>query len=182
MPILPFRAERVTSSRPSGAVPQRAEEPSVLVCGTLQSRLNMIAASRSKFSVPDETIAGWDELSSLLDSHSTSVVVLTREVLERLASDTFKSETAELHPTPGVRSLSAGHLELVRLVAKGLRNAEIERVTGIKARTVRAHLSELYRQFDVTNRTELIGTLLEMVPLTNLLAASEEDADDDSLS
>ncbi len=59
------------------------------------------------------------------------------------------------------RALSPVNAELVRLVAKGLRNPEIERVTGMKLRTVRAHLSELYRLFEVTNRTELVGVLIE---------------------
>jgi DNA-binding CsgD family transcriptional regulator len=61
-----------------------------------------------------------------------------------------------------LNTLSPVNAELVRLVAKGLRNPEIERATGMKRRTIRAHLSDLFRQFDVTNRTELIGALIEL--------------------
>ncbi len=58
-------------------------------------------------------------------------------------------------------SLSEVNAELVRLVVKGLHNDEIGRATGINERTVRSRLSDLYRHFEVTNRTELVGLLIE---------------------
>lgn len=45
------------------------------------------------------------------------------------------------------------------LLCKGLRNAEIAQQLGLSERTIKSHVSQLLLIFDVTNRTELVGTL-----------------------
>jgi DNA-binding CsgD family transcriptional regulator len=50
---------------------------------------------------------------------------------------------------------------VVDLVGKGFHNSEIAGLLKLHARTVKNVLSQLYLKFDVTNRTELIGSLFE---------------------
>jgi DNA-binding CsgD family transcriptional regulator len=53
--------------------------------------------------------------------------------------------------------LNSRQREVLRLVCKGLRNAEIADLIGVKERTVKSYLAQLFIIFDVTNRTELVG-------------------------
>jgi len=45
------------------------------------------------------------------------------------------------------------------LVRQGLSNKVMARELGIAPSTIKTHLDHLYRKFDVTNRTELVGRL-----------------------
>jgi len=59
----------------------------------------------------------------------------------------------------GMNGLSDPERAIMRLVCRGLRNSEIAGVVGITERTVKWHMSRLFKRFDVTNRTELVGML-----------------------
>jgi two-component system nitrate/nitrite response regulator NarL len=56
-----------------------------------------------------------------------------------------------------VKRLNARQKDVLRLVCKGLRNSEIASVIGLRERTVKLYVSQLFMIFDVTNRTELVG-------------------------
>jgi DNA-binding CsgD family transcriptional regulator len=56
-----------------------------------------------------------------------------------------------------VDRLNAKQTEILRLTCKGLRNSEIAEVVGLKERTVKGYMAQLFLIFDVTNRTELVG-------------------------
>jgi DNA-binding NarL/FixJ family response regulator len=56
-------------------------------------------------------------------------------------------------PARAEESLSARELQVLRLVAKGLANKQIGRQLGITERTVKAHLSHVFRQLGVEDRT-----------------------------
>ncbi len=138
-------------------------EHNVLVCGTI-GRPRYSHPGLRHVCVPQESVSEWNQLLVLLKRHSPSLVVFTRASLEQLVESTSLPDPllpASSHAKTILLGLSPKDAELIRLVAKGLRNCEIEHATGMKARTVRAHLSDLFRQFDVTNRTELIGALIE---------------------
>jgi DNA-binding NarL/FixJ family response regulator len=53
------------------------------------------------------------------------------------------------------RILSRREIELVRLVAQGLRNKQIASCLGISEGTVKIHLHNVYEKLDVANRVEL---------------------------
>ncbi|HWN27340.1 MAG TPA: response regulator transcription factor, partial [Actinomycetospora sp.] len=60
--------------------------------------------------------------------------------------------TGRSKPTP-VSVLSGREKEVLVLVAEGLANKQIARVLGIAERTVKAHLTSVFTQIGVTDRT-----------------------------
>ena len=71
--------------------------------------------------------------------------------------------TAQQSPLPDPQSryftLSGRQLTVLRLVCKGVRNAEIAAYMGLTERTVKGYVKQLFLIFDVDNRTELAGLL-----------------------
>ena len=59
-----------------------------------------------------------------------------------------------------VPRLNQRQLDVLHMVCKGLRNAEIAHQLGISERTVKGYVGQLFLIFDVTNRTELVGSRL----------------------
>jgi DNA-binding NarL/FixJ family response regulator len=58
-------------------------------------------------------------------------------------------------PRPdGVEELTAKQLEVLRLLARGLTNAEIGSVLGVSLGTVKTHVGAIFKGLDVSNRTE----------------------------
>jgi two-component system response regulator NreC len=53
-----------------------------------------------------------------------------------------------------LRGLTRRELEILKLAAEGLPNAEIARMLWVTEQTVKFHLSNVYRKLNVTNRTE----------------------------
>jgi DNA-binding NarL/FixJ family response regulator len=62
--------------------------------------------------------------------------------------------------TPRI-DLTAREVEVLRLVAKGLRNKEISRVIGTTEGTVKAHLKNILEKLGVTDRTEAVTLALQ---------------------
>ncbi|WP_437939206.1 response regulator transcription factor [Sorangium sp. So ce341] len=60
--------------------------------------------------------------------------------------------------------LSARERDIVRLVARGLRNAEIAELLRVSPNTVRNHLAAAFRKADVTTRTELVALMATADP------------------
>jgi DNA-binding NarL/FixJ family response regulator len=51
--------------------------------------------------------------------------------------------------------------DVLYLLCRGLRNAEIGHQLGIREPTVKGYASQLFLIFDVTNRAELVGVAME---------------------
>jgi DNA-binding NarL/FixJ family response regulator len=76
----------------------------------------------------------------------------------RVVPQTVANRLAEF--TPRVE-LTAREVEVLRLVAKGLRNREIARVIGRTEGTVKAHLKNIYEKLGVEDRTESVTVALQ---------------------
>ncbi|MDQ7734744.1 helix-turn-helix transcriptional regulator [Halomonas sp. SpR1] len=81
-----------------------------------------------------------------------------QEMLQ-LAVSTRASETALALAESRHRPLTEREAQLLPLVRQGLSNKVMARELGIAPSTIKTHLDHLYRKFDVTNRTELVGRL-----------------------
>jgi DNA-binding NarL/FixJ family response regulator len=71
---------------------------------------------------------------------------------------------SSLRPGPGGAAppLTGRQLEILRMLSRGLTNAEIAGVLGIAAGTVKAHVSAIFQALDVSNRTEAALALREL--------------------
>lgn len=54
--------------------------------------------------------------------------------------------------------------EIMTLIRKGLHNKEIADVLKLSPHTVSAHIRNIFRKMDVSNRTELIGIIDDILP------------------
>jgi DNA-binding NarL/FixJ family response regulator len=70
------------------------------------------------------------------------------------ANHVGEPSSAATSPRFELRGLTRRELEILRLAAEGLPNAEIAKMLWVTEQTVKFHLSNVYRKLDVTNRTE----------------------------
>jgi DNA-binding NarL/FixJ family response regulator len=56
-------------------------------------------------------------------------------------------------PPAGLEHLTARQIEVLRLVARGMTNAEIAEVLFLSRRTVHAHLRSIFHKLDVGHRS-----------------------------
>ena len=89
------------------------------------------------------------ELMAAIRSAAAGKRVISAEVARTLAEFTPRVE------------LSARELEVLRLVAKGLRNKEIARVIGRTDGTVKVHLKHIHEKLGVDDRTEAVTVALQ---------------------
>lgn len=110
--------------------------------------------------------------AAFLDKHALAMANLA-PTLERIASgerlmpvpDLLPPVHAQRPPSPADQ-LTSRERDVLRHVAVGADNLKIAAQLGITERTVRAHVSALYRKLTADNRTELalIGRRLGLVP------------------
>jgi two-component system response regulator DegU len=72
----------------------------------------------------------------------------------------FTLHSKEQVPTNGGKKLSAGEMELAKLVGRGMTNEEISREMGVSPRTVKGHLSDIFSKLGVSSRIEAITACL----------------------
>jgi DNA-binding NarL/FixJ family response regulator len=77
--------------------------------------------------------------------------VIARKVISRLVSPASKGEAEK----PAVE-LSPRELEVLKLAARGISNADIANELFISARTVQGHLSSIFNKLSVSSRTEAV--------------------------
>jgi DNA-binding NarL/FixJ family response regulator len=78
---------------------------------------------------------------------------IDRDILDRASADVRKKPPLG---TPGPTALTPRELEIVRLVAQGLRNKELANRLSITEGTVKIHLHNIYDKLGVDGRLELV--------------------------
>jgi len=78
---------------------------------------------------------------------------ITRRLLDRFASSLPASEEK---PPPALESLTARELEILRLVAGGLSNAEIAKQLFLSGTTVKTHVSSVLRKLSLRDRVQAV--------------------------
>lgn len=103
----------------------------------------------------------------LKDASPDEVVAAVRTVVEGGAPLDPKAARALLdarRSAEPARQLSAREREVLALVASGLANKQIARRLGITERTVKAHLTSVFQQLGVTDRTQAALWAKENLP------------------
>ena len=81
---------------------------------------------------------------------------LTKKLFQGISNrEEKKTATAAPGITEGDR-LSAREIEVLRLIGKGMSNAEIARTLYLSEKTVKNHLTNIFRKIDVTDRTQAV--------------------------
>ena len=106
-------------------------------------------------------------------AHPDDLAVAVRQSFEH--SIYLPSTRSEREPVVGGAAiesldLTRRELEILRLVAEGLSNAELAQMLWVTEQTVKFHLSNIYRKLGVSNRTEAsrwaqVNGLLPVEPL-----------------
>ena len=81
---------------------------------------------------------------------------LTKKLFQGI---TNREEKKAAPATPGITEgerLSAREIEVLRLIGKGMSNAEIARTLYLSEKTVKNHLTNIFRKIDVTDRTQAV--------------------------
>jgi DNA-binding NarL/FixJ family response regulator len=78
---------------------------------------------------------------------------VTRRLLDRFA-DTFPGE--EAGPPPALESLTERELEVLKLLAGGLSNAELAERLFLSETTVKSHISSVLRKLDLRDRVQAV--------------------------
>jgi DNA-binding CsgD family transcriptional regulator len=80
-----------------------------------------------------------------------------RRAMQGRAADTRGAELSGMGS-----GLRARERELIWMLYRGLTNREIAEAFGVAIRTVKGYLSQLFKTFDVSNRTELVGSAVDL--------------------
>lgn len=76
-------------------------------------------------------------------------------VMRRLIEE-FTTRRLPAAPPPGLDELTARELEVLRLVARGLANAEIARTLFVSEHTVKTHVARILQKLDLRDRTQAV--------------------------
>jgi DNA-binding NarL/FixJ family response regulator len=111
-------------------------------------RQSQIAAARARLG--EEAFASaWAEGWTMTSEQATEYALDHSTTPERVAPETYPA------------GLSAREVEVLRLVAQGMTNAEVARELFLSSRTVDWHLSSIYRKLGQHSRTEAIQFAVE---------------------
>ena len=103
-----------------------------------------------------------DELAQAVRSVARGEVLVQPQIASRLISRFGKQERA----INALESLTARELEVLRLLARGMRNKEIAARLYVSERTVNFHLANIYQKLHVSGRTEALSKAHEQGLLT----------------
>lgn len=102
-----------------------------------------------------------DELAQAVRSVARGEMLIQPQLAARLLARTREQERARNGTLPQ-ESLTVREQEVLRLLARGLRNKEIAARLFVSERTVNFHLANIYAKLHVSGRTEALSRALEL--------------------
>lgn len=128
----------------------------VLAVTTFSSERHVVPALRAgasgylvKDTEPEDLLAAIREINAGRAVMSPGV---TRDLIQSLRDDPIRRD----HSAPLPDALTARELTLVRLIARGMSNAEIARTVHLAEPTVKAALSRIMAKWSVRDRVQLL--------------------------
>ena len=107
-----------------------------------------------------------DELAQAVRSVARGEVLVQPQIASRLISRFGREGAGRGRPINMLDRLTARELEVLRLLARGLRNKEIAARLYVSERTVNFHLANIYQKLNVSGRTEALSKAHEQGLLT----------------
>jgi len=99
-----------------------------------------------------------EQLADAIRSAAKGQSPIGPEMARKLVDLVTRNPIAPAPPTAS--ELSEREIEVLRLVAGGLSNKEIARSLTLSPYTVKAHLNNIFRKFNVTNRSKLMAVAM----------------------
>jgi len=96
-----------------------------------------------------------DEVVQAVRAVVTGEMVLSHAIGQRLMKQAARYPTRPVSLEAGEK-LSTRELEILKLTARGMSNKDIAQTLGIKLRTVKGHLADIFSKLRVASRTEAV--------------------------
>ncbi len=96
---------------------------------------------------PEKLVAGLREVAA-------GTLWVQPELARQMYQEVFLPDREERDPSAATRSLTPRQLDVLELVTRGMRNAEIAAQLKISEQTVKTHVAHLLRKLGVKNRLE----------------------------
>jgi DNA-binding NarL/FixJ family response regulator len=81
-------------------------------------------------------------------------------------------------PAPAARGLSPREVEILQLVARGLTDAEIGRLSAISPRTVQRHITNILNKLNCRNRSHAVAQVIGAAPPLSLVRPRSHTMED----
>ncbi len=81
---------------------------------------------------------------------------LTKKLFHGITSREEIRPSLPAHPPQEIDRLSAREIEVLQLIGRGMSNAEIARELFLSEKTVKNHLTNIFRKIQVTDRTQAV--------------------------
>jgi DNA-binding NarL/FixJ family response regulator len=97
-----------------------------------------------------------DQLVHAIRTVATGEALLAPELVRRLVEDFCQRPPPGVGPPPALAELTGRELEVLRLVARGLSNAEVAKELFLSEATVKTHLSHVMQKLDLRDRVQAV--------------------------
>jgi len=153
--LMDVRMPRLDGIEATRQLLREQDPPRVLVLTTFDLDEYVYAALRAGASgfllkdAPEEQLAAAIRVAA--DGGALFSPAVTRRLIER-----FTALDPDTAPPPRLEELTARELEVLRLIARGLSNAEIAAELVVSDHTVKTHVARVLAKLDLRDRTQAV--------------------------
>ncbi len=138
------------------AVKAKAPEVEILILTSFDDEQKVYEAIQAGASGYLVKRVGPDKIRKGIEEVMAGGTVLEPLIAKRFWNYFQSLQTAKKPADQNPWKLTETELDILRFVAKGLSNAEVGRVMTLERRTIRTHLSHLYRKMGVNTHVEAV--------------------------
>ncbi len=97
-----------------------------------------------------------EQLATAIQIVANGEALLAPTVTNRLIAQFARSRTPQHEPPPGLDDLTARELEVLKLLARGMSNAEIAASLVVSDTTIKTHVARLLAKLDLRDRVQAV--------------------------
>ena len=102
-----------------------------------------------------------DELLNAVEVVARGEALLAPSVTRRLIEEFARRPDAATNKTEAIQGLTAREMDVLRLIARGLSNAEIAEQLFVSEATVKTHVAHILTKLDLRDRVQAVGVAYE---------------------
>lgn len=158
--LLDLELPGINGIQVTGKVKRRVPEVEILILTSFEDEQKVYEAIQAGASGYLVKRVGPEKIRSGIQEVMNGGTVL-EPIIARKFWNYFQSVQAKPETKSNPWNLSDVEFEVLRYVAKGLSNAEVGKVMTIERRTVRTHLSHIYKKMGVNSHVEAVVMALK---------------------